>query len=119
MRLGAPGHSRILASSRSKTGWITVGEHKTQDMWFRYLRADHSLLGGLWIEPAKDQLLLDARWQRASPFELETEAVRVAESIYVGSQCTRKVPCYRAEIFKPPIVNVLVARGCQAGTSRA
>ncbi|KAH7105885.1 S-adenosyl-L-methionine-dependent methyltransferase [Auriculariales sp. MPI-PUGE-AT-0066] len=39
---------RLLASKSSVTGRIVVAEHL--GMGFRYLRADHSLLGGQWID---------------------------------------------------------------------
>jgi len=30
---------------------VSVGEYKMQDRWLRYLRCDHSLLGGIWLDP--------------------------------------------------------------------
>jgi hypothetical protein len=38
---------RVLSSTQSVTGRIVVAEN--YEHGFRYLRADHSLLGGLWI----------------------------------------------------------------------
>lgn len=38
---------RVLARQESTTGLIMVGEHIEES--FRFLRADHSLLGGRWI----------------------------------------------------------------------
>ncbi|BGP25329.1 hypothetical protein JCM10295v2_004252 [Rhodotorula toruloides] len=75
----------VLASRRSVTGWITVGEHlmpppdgsHERDFTLRYLRADHSLLGGLWVGPSRDMLRMQ---YGAEPTEDET--VRRAESIY-------------------------------------
>lgn len=37
----------LLARSDSVTGTIVVGEYKNES--YRFLRADHSLLGGQWI----------------------------------------------------------------------
>ncbi|GAA6058915.1 hypothetical protein JCM10212_002867 [Sporobolomyces blumeae] len=74
--------SSILASSHSTTGVIVVGEqeitgpHGKGGYRFRYLRADHSLLGGLWTGPSEIEL-------RAKGKEVtEVEVVRRAESIY-------------------------------------
>lgn len=40
----------VLASRRGVTGRIVVGEELSSDgKWFRYLRADRSLLGGVWL----------------------------------------------------------------------
>ncbi len=46
------GHAsgRVLASRRGVTGRIVVGEElSSTGNWFRYLRADHSILGGVWL----------------------------------------------------------------------
>jgi hypothetical protein len=77
--------SRILASRRGLTGQIVVGEHESQGMRFRYLRADHSLLGGLWIGPAKDALLASSGGSHLTEEELEIRGVETAESIYVSA----------------------------------
>ncbi|KAF8511513.1 S-adenosyl-L-methionine-dependent methyltransferase [Gautieria morchelliformis] len=42
-----PATVRVLASTHSVTGLILVGEHVREG--FRFLRADHSLLGGRWV----------------------------------------------------------------------
>lgn len=39
---------RLLASAAGPTGQIVAAENL--EMGFRYLRADHSLLGGLWLD---------------------------------------------------------------------
>ncbi|KAL7342588.1 S-adenosyl-L-methionine-dependent methyltransferase, partial [Rhodotorula toruloides] len=75
----------ILASRCSTTGWITVGEHvmpspdgsTERDLTLRYLRADHSLLGGLWVGPSRDMLKMQYGVEPSSE-----ETVRRAESIY-------------------------------------
>lgn len=53
-------------------------------MWFRYLRADHSLLGGLWVGPAREALLEDKHPVGLSEDYLEEKSVQTAESIYVS-----------------------------------
>ncbi|GAA6006017.1 hypothetical protein JCM11491_004091 [Sporobolomyces phaffii] len=72
----------ILASTQSNTGVIVVGEQEipgpngSSGYRFRYLRADHSLLGGLWTGVSEMELHrmgLDAN---------EVEVVKRAESIY-------------------------------------
>ncbi|BGP32808.1 hypothetical protein JCM10296v2_004592 [Rhodotorula toruloides] len=75
----------VLASRRSVTGWITVAEHvmpspdgsNERDWTLRYLRADHSLLGGLWVGPSRDMLKMQYGTEPS-----EEEVVRRAESIY-------------------------------------
>ncbi|BGP00201.1 spermine synthase [Rhodotorula toruloides] len=75
----------VLASRRSVTGWITVGEHvvpspdgsNERDLTLRYLRADHSLLGGLWVGPSRDMLKMQFGGEPT-----EEEVVKRAESIY-------------------------------------
>ncbi|KZS89395.1 hypothetical protein SISNIDRAFT_458895 [Sistotremastrum niveocremeum HHB9708] len=47
--LSDDGGHRLLASSVGASGRITVGENIKDN--YRYLRAGHSLLGGLWIGP--------------------------------------------------------------------
>ncbi|GAA5929139.1 uncharacterized protein JCM15063_004063 [Sporobolomyces koalae] len=71
--------SRVLASRKSLTGIIMVGEHDIgggQGYQFRYLRADHSLLGGLWTGISATEL----RRQGIEP--TEQKVVETAESIY-------------------------------------
>jgi hypothetical protein len=43
---------KILNSTRSLTGQIVVGENV--EYGFRFLRCDHSLLGGRWVRKDKD-----------------------------------------------------------------
>lgn len=78
--------SPILASRKSLTGWITVGEAESGGHVFRYLRADHSLLGGLWVGPARKEVIdkmieMKVRmWDKVD----ENAVVGTAESIYVS-----------------------------------
>ena len=72
--------SLLLASQFSNTGVIVVGEHETRGQTFRYLRADHSILGGMWIGAARNELQHETK----SLIVDDEEAVRRAESIYVS-----------------------------------
>ncbi|TIB74010.1 S-adenosyl-L-methionine-dependent methyltransferase [Wallemia mellicola] len=75
-REAVPGHP-ILDRTQSVTGQIIVGEDLNQG--FRYMRADHSLLGGLWVGPSKDALLN----QYGQDADLNDElVVKNSESIY-------------------------------------
>ncbi|GAA5854132.1 hypothetical protein JCM8547_008240 [Rhodosporidiobolus lusitaniae] len=81
--------SRILASRRSVTGWITVAEAGIpvpeldgEEMVFRYLRADHSLLGGLWVGPRRRELLEKKKEEGDDEEVGDEEVVRTAETIY-------------------------------------
>ena len=47
-----PEDMRILARRFSTTGLISVIEHRIGDRWVRVLRCDHSILGGVWLDPA-------------------------------------------------------------------
>jgi len=64
---------------------ISVGEHTiaapngAEGYRFRYLRADHSLLGGLWTGVSEMEL------KRMRSEVTEEEVVQRAESIYVSS----------------------------------
>lgn len=66
------------------TGWISVGEYDVpgpdnNHLTMRYLRADHSLLGGLWVGRSRTEL---ARGKNARQRMTEKEVVRSAESVY-------------------------------------
>jgi len=52
-------------------------------MTFRFLRADHSLLGGLWVGPSRAELRRVRRRDGRGGEPDEREVVRRAESIYV------------------------------------
>ncbi|KAI5476429.1 spermine synthase [Pseudohyphozyma bogoriensis] len=72
--------SRLLATKPSVTGVVVVGEEVINGDWARYLRVDHSFLGGLWIGIARDAVL--EGWMGRGEEAMEKEAVRVAESVY-------------------------------------
>lgn len=76
----------LLASRKSVTGWISVGEHDMpglgsddDHLTMRYLRADHSLLGGLWVGRSRREL---ERRKAARQEATEKDVVRNAEAIY-------------------------------------
>ncbi|GAA5973491.1 hypothetical protein JCM21900_001812 [Sporobolomyces salmonicolor] len=75
--------SHVLAAKKSTTGWVVVGEQSVpgpngaEGYRFRFLRADHSLLGGLWTGVSELELK-KKRWGRVT----EEEIVQRAESIY-------------------------------------
>lgn len=66
---------RILSSEPSVTGRIVVGEDYTHG--FRFLRADHSLLGGVWVG---DRYL--AKMDEGAEFVRDKNGTRLGESIY-------------------------------------
>ncbi|KAH8115415.1 S-adenosyl-L-methionine-dependent methyltransferase [Phellopilus nigrolimitatus] len=66
---------RILSSTPSVTGRIIVGEDYTHG--FRFLRADHSLLGGVWIG---DNHL--AKMDKDAVYARDKNNVRLGDSIY-------------------------------------
>lgn len=75
---------QVLASSQSVTGKVAVIEYElAAGQWLRALKADHSLLGGIWIGPARTEQLRRAH----KPPELanesdEAQAVEIAQSIF-------------------------------------
>ncbi|KAH9455029.1 hypothetical protein Pst134EA_022507 [Puccinia striiformis f. sp. tritici] len=74
-----------VARRLSTTGMILVGE-LTQDngSQFRFMRCDHSLLGGIWIGMARQEILKrsDQSNITMTEDELEIQAIQEAESIY-------------------------------------
>lgn len=65
-----------LARRESITGMITVIEN--QDLGFRVLRCDHSLLGGLWIGLKRKELIAEG----VVGSELEERVLNEADSVY-------------------------------------
>ena len=76
----------VLARRSSVTGRISVLEHQiTPEHTIRVLRADHSLLGGIWISAAREQTraALDADERRRLGYDgIEERAIASADSIY-------------------------------------
>lgn len=75
---------RLLASRPGVTGRITVGEFEAKGQWLRYLRADHSLLGGLWVGPSREVIVEEMKAAEASLWESvdERAVIERAESVY-------------------------------------
>lgn len=65
-----------------------VGEENKNNgkNWIRYLRCDHSFLGGIWIGPSRDEVVEDMKDRGVSLWDKvdEKEVVRRAETIYVS-----------------------------------
>lgn len=74
-----PPDYRILARRESITGFISVGEYLLPEhrRWIRFLRADHSLLGGIWYDGPDSGPITDAE-SIYTAFHLQ-EAVRLVE----------------------------------------
>lgn len=74
------GNATILSSKQSITGVIVVGETAPGDethSHMRYLRASHSLLGGVWIN--------DRAWSVDASFAVRDAAgIRLGDSIYTA-----------------------------------
>ncbi|KAK4054676.1 hypothetical protein OIO90_003488 [Microbotryomycetes sp. JL221] len=74
----------ILSSQQSTTGTIVTAETDSRGIKLRYLRADHSLLGGLWIGPAEKEVRerIKTHSMTKTDNEVERMALERAESIY-------------------------------------
>ncbi|KAK4054190.1 hypothetical protein OIV83_001216 [Microbotryomycetes sp. JL201] len=72
---------KVLASQQSVTGRIVTAETESRGMRFRYLRSDHSLLGGLWVGPAEDEIRRESR-SGSTETEIQHFVLQKAESIY-------------------------------------
>lgn len=74
---GSISQGRVVAKQESVTGLVIVGQYERQGRTLRYLRCDHSLLGGLWLDPddAQDLSLAEAIYKT---FHLQ-EAVRLIQ----------------------------------------
>ena len=65
---------RILSSEPSVTGRIVVGEDYNHG--FRFLRADHSLLGGVWIGDKA------VKMDEGALFVRDKQGTKLGDSIY-------------------------------------
>ncbi|EGG10495.1 uncharacterized protein MELLADRAFT_93485 [Melampsora larici-populina 98AG31] len=74
--------TNLLVRRISTTGLITVGEFKDPESRevFRYLRSDHSLLGGIWIGPSMKSV--QKKFSNLNQIQLEKIAIENSESIY-------------------------------------
>jgi hypothetical protein len=74
--------TKLLNRRESSTGLITVSENLINGEWSRLLRCDHSLLGGLWIGPARRAIAKDSGVARIESVEMDAKAIERAESVY-------------------------------------
>jgi hypothetical protein len=51
-----PPDFKLLDRSFSTTGALSVAEHRIGDRWIRFLRCDHSILGGVWLDPGLNDM---------------------------------------------------------------
>lgn len=75
---------QVLATTQSTTGQVAVVEYEfSPGQWLRALKADHSLLGGIWIGPARQEQLrrVGKSPEMADPQD-EFAAVELAQSIF-------------------------------------
>ncbi|SCV69725.1 BQ2448_1119 [Microbotryum intermedium] len=88
------GPVRLLASQQSITGRVVLGETMVHNLTLRYLRVDHSLLGGLWMMPTEQEAGKGESSRLAVGHEGmddEEAALRRAESIYVTGLIARSL----------------------------
>lgn len=102
--------SRVLARRTSVTGRISVLEHQiTPEHMIRVLRADHSLLGGIWLSAAREQtraLLSDEERQRLGDEEIERRSIVSADSIYSAFLLQGAMTLVERSV--PPVSDVLI-----------
>ncbi|KAG8895077.1 hypothetical protein FRC00_008043, partial [Tulasnella sp. 408] len=77
---GRNGTVRILAQKQSVTGLVQVAEEL--DTGFRYMRCDHSLLGGVWIGEERVGSLRTTRWENPPAGGTDLEGVKLGDPIY-------------------------------------
>ena len=93
---------RILSSSQSVTGRIVVGEDLNHG--FRYLRADHSILGGVWIGDKVVRIGEDGKMQRAGDvqgsglFRTDIHGAKLGDSIYSAFVLQEGARLHRSEM---------------------
>ncbi|CAE6417924.1 unnamed protein product [Rhizoctonia solani] len=71
------GNVRVLARTDSATGVVVVAENLVDK--FRYLRCDHSLLGGMWIAGSRSPLNSDGLGDSIYTAFVLQEAIRLVE----------------------------------------
>ncbi|KAG8901881.1 hypothetical protein FRB99_005021 [Tulasnella sp. 403] len=79
---GKNGQVRILAAADSVTGMVLVGE--SLNSGFRYLRCDHSLLGGVWIGEDKVAAISTTKYNKATAGGVDLQGDRLGDSIYTA-----------------------------------
>ncbi|KAG8850242.1 hypothetical protein FRB96_000474 [Tulasnella sp. 330] len=77
---GKKGEVRVLASANSVTGRIVVAENMKDG--FRYLRCDHSILGGVWLGEDKIAALSSTKEKIVPAGGVDLIGTRLGESIY-------------------------------------
>ncbi|KIO29054.1 hypothetical protein M407DRAFT_21796 [Tulasnella calospora MUT 4182] len=77
---GKNGTVRILAQKQSVTGLVQVAEEL--DTGFRYMRCDHSLLGGVWIGEERIGSLKTTRWENPPAGGTDLEGIKLGDPIY-------------------------------------
>ena len=101
----------VLARRTSVTGRISVLEHQiTPEHTIRVLRADHSLLGGIWLSAAREQTRasLDAEErQRLGDDGIEELAIASADSIYSAFLLQAAATLVERPVV-PPVSDVLI-----------
>ncbi|CAE6475218.1 hypothetical protein ACGC1H_005179 [Rhizoctonia solani] len=75
--VSASGNVRVLARTDSTTGVVVVAENLVDK--FRYLRCDHSLLGGMWIAGSRSPLNSDGLGDSIYTAFVLQEAIRLVE----------------------------------------
>ncbi|KAG8915699.1 hypothetical protein FRC01_003536 [Tulasnella sp. 417] len=71
---------KILAQKQSVTGLVQVAEDL--DTGFRYMRCDHSLLGGVWVGEERIGSLKTTRWENPPAGGTDLEGVKLGDPIY-------------------------------------
>jgi len=87
--LAASNKLRILNSTESRSGTVVVGENLEQG--YRFLRCDHSLLGGRWLPRGEADRGHDLGDSIFSTFLLQ-EACRLANHLPAERSADRSVP---------------------------
>ncbi|KAG8945488.1 hypothetical protein FRC04_000773 [Tulasnella sp. 424] len=77
---GKDGQVRILAQTQSVTGLVQVAEEL--ETGFRFMRCDHSLLGGVWIGEERIGSLRTTRWDNPPAGGTDLEGVKLGDPIY-------------------------------------
>jgi hypothetical protein len=78
----SPPSVRLFNRRESTTGVITVSENLIDNEWVRLLRCDHSLLGGLWVGPARRAVAKENGVGQIQDTEMDAKAVQQSESVY-------------------------------------
>ncbi|KAH9814964.1 S-adenosyl-L-methionine-dependent methyltransferase, partial [Melampsora americana] len=99
--------TNLISRRLSKTGLISVGEFRDlqSNEVFRYLRSDHSILGGIWIGPALNSIQTQFHQNHFNQTQLQLHALQISESIYstfIIQQAIRLVIRNQSDHQSPP-----------------